>query len=152
MVFCFYLTGLDPARPGWIVGGLNRTCARFVQVLHTDSMKFGLSRRMGHADFYVNNNNNFIWFGSSARQHVKAIYYYFSSLFSEHKFIGIECINTFKRQVQQSRFGGFNDGKIGVFCFNTITCFPYAIPMQNIENSLSRRDSSWKIQKLFWLP
>lgn len=126
--------GLDPAGPGFANSGLNRTCAQFVQILHTDPDDLGIGRAVGDADFYAN-KNRFVQPGVVIKQlgHLKAIYYYFASLFPENKFIGVECGNNkvyrkngYKHKIK-SRFGGFNDAKVGIFCFNTQSCFPYAI-------------------------
>lgn len=130
LFFFAHLKGLDPAGPGFDNIGLNRTCAKFVQVLHTDGDDFGIGASIGDADFYAN-NNSFSQPGVLFKPlgHIKAIYFYFASLFPENKFIGIEC-DTFE---SISRFGGFNDGEVGVFCFNTTACFPYALPFVEID-------------------
>lgn len=51
-----YFLGLDAAGPIFDYSpiGLNKTCAKFVQVLHTDSGGAGTSLNRGHADFYAN--------------------------------------------------------------------------------------------------
>lgn len=116
-------SGLDPAGPFFdATKGLNSTCAKFVQVLHTSKM-FGAQQRLGHADFYANS--------LKSKQpgcmvdtccHTRATELYFSSCFKENVFTGTACDQSFV----QSRFGFYNDGKNGCFQFDTSACFGYA--------------------------
>ncbi|KAF6211243.1 hypothetical protein GE061_014360 [Apolygus lucorum] len=52
------ITGLDPALPGFSAEDngfkIRRHCAKFVDIIHTTSVTFGTSEKLGHADFYVN--------------------------------------------------------------------------------------------------
>lgn len=52
------ITGLDPAGPLFLLSSednrLSPGDATFVDVIHTDSGKFGLSKAVGHIDFYPN--------------------------------------------------------------------------------------------------
>ncbi|KAM8716959.1 hypothetical protein ACLKA7_003775 [Drosophila subpalustris] len=52
------ITGLDPAKPLFILGSDNRRLdpsdAEFVDVVHTDTLGRGMLRPMGHVDFYPN--------------------------------------------------------------------------------------------------
>ncbi|KAH8271749.1 hypothetical protein KR044_003999, partial [Drosophila immigrans] len=52
------ITGLDPAKPLFILGSDNRRLdagdAEFVDVIHTDTLGRGMLRPMGHVDFYPN--------------------------------------------------------------------------------------------------
>lgn len=101
-------------------------------MLHTDPGDFGTVFNRGHVDFWANNRTE-LQPGCTFKQcgHGKAIYYYFASLFPQYKFIGrnclaldmtcLTCINS-----DTSRFGLFNDGKIGQFFIDTTPCFPYA--------------------------
>lgn len=52
--------GLDPAGPGFdsTKNGLNKTCARFVQVLHTNPGELGTNEQRGDLNFYANNKTN----------------------------------------------------------------------------------------------
>lgn len=64
LFFCFTLTGLDPAGPGFDFdhadARLDPTDAMFVDVIHSDVRNFaiyrslGLKRPCGHVDFYPN--------------------------------------------------------------------------------------------------
>lgn len=117
------IKGLDPAAPLYeIERGLNASCAKFVQVLHT-SKYFGTQTRLGHADFYANR-------GKSKQpgclldtcNHSRATELYYASCFNDYIFIGTECSGS----DVQSRFGLFNDGKPGCFQFDTTGCFGYA--------------------------
>lgn len=52
--------GLDPAGPGFdsTKNGLNKTCAKFVQVLHTNPGELGTNEQRGDLNFYANNKTN----------------------------------------------------------------------------------------------
>lgn len=140
--------GLDPAGALYdqLQIGLNQTNAQFVQVLHTTPGLIGTELNRGDADFYANNRSE-IQPGCPIRScgHAKAVYYYYASLFPEFKFQGIRCgqtngINLF----EFSRFGEFNDGQFGQFCFDTTPCFPYA---STIEYHCAKKHSSKKHKK-----
>lgn len=55
------ITGLDPAGPLFLLAGENGRLssgdANFVDIIHTDGGKLGLSKEIGHADFYPNGGN-----------------------------------------------------------------------------------------------
>lgn len=129
----FLLIGLDPAGPGFdsTKNGLNKTCAKFVQVLHTNPGELGTNEQRGDLNFYANNKTN-VQPGCPFKQcgHAKAIFYYFASLFPQNEFIGVQCEQQDSRQVNTDfiRFGFFDsdDGYgRGNFCFNTTSCFPF---------------------------
>lgn len=123
------IIGLDPAGPLYDHSntGLNKSCAQFVQILHTEPFGFGTSIRRGDADFFANRGSTSqpgcSYIGCS---HDKAVYFYFASLFPKHKFYSANCDQYGADQLSESLFGHFNDGKNGVFCFNTNPCFSYA--------------------------
>ncbi|KAK0174881.1 hypothetical protein PV327_010598 [Microctonus hyperodae] len=49
------ITGLDPAGPGFEASnGLDKTDATFVDIIHTNTIKYGIEKSIGHVDFYVN--------------------------------------------------------------------------------------------------
>ncbi|CAH1407845.1 unnamed protein product [Nezara viridula] len=53
------LTGLDPAGPffSWDISKnvrISKRDAKFVDIIHTDTKRFGLGGKLGHADFYPN--------------------------------------------------------------------------------------------------
>ncbi|KAK0080675.1 hypothetical protein PV326_008032 [Microctonus aethiopoides] len=49
------ITGLDPAGPGFEASnGLDKTDATFVDIIHTNTIKYGIAKPIGHVDFYVN--------------------------------------------------------------------------------------------------
>lgn len=106
--------------------GLNSSCAQFVQVLHTEPGNSGTVMLRGDADFFANKYSLFQP-GCEFEQcsHDKAVYYYYASLFPHNKFIGEDCNLLLKNTSHKSQFGQFNDGKSGVFCFNTNPCLPY---------------------------
>ena len=55
--FYCYSSGLDPAGPLFtnnVDAGLTTESGRFVDVIHTDGLVFGLMNQLGHVDFYVN--------------------------------------------------------------------------------------------------
>lgn len=117
------LSGLDPAAPLYDMdSGLNASCAKFVQVIHT-SKYFGTQKRLGHSDFYANK-------GKSKQpgclldtcNHSRATELFYASCFQEYIFMGTNCNGT----SEQSRFGLYNDGKEGCFQFDTSGCFGYA--------------------------
>ena len=117
------LSGLDPAAPVYdMESGLNASCAKFVQVIHT-SKYFGTQKRLGHSDFYANK-------GKSKQpgclldtcNHSRATELFYASCFREYVFMGTNCNGT----NEQSRFGLYNDGKEGCFQFDTSGCFGYA--------------------------
>ncbi|XP_031626768.1 pancreatic lipase-related protein 2-like isoform X2 [Contarinia nasturtii] len=124
------ITGLDPAGPGFdeTEHGLNKTCARFVQVLHTNPGELGTNKPRGSLNFYANNKTT-TQPGCPFKQcgHAKAIFYYFASLFPQYEFIGVDCEQQDSREADTvfSRFGFFTDDIEGSFCFNTTSCFPF---------------------------
>lgn len=127
MLSNIHFTGLDPAGPGFTEpgSGLNRSCAQFVQVLHTSEL--GTNKSIGNADFFAN-FGSVIQPGCPFKQcgHAKALFYYYASLFAQNEFIGVDCEQSDSKQIDlNSRFGFFTDGKAGEFCFNTTACFPY---------------------------
>lgn len=129
------MLGLDPAGPGYdaLNIGLNKTCAQFVQVLHTDAGDFGTVFQRGDVDFYANNRSEFQP-GCTVKQcgHGKAVDYYYASLFPQLKFIGGDCrLLDVAYSAYTSLFGEFNDRKYGQFCFQTTPCFPYAQTIVN---------------------
>lgn len=52
------ITGLDPAMPGFITADnenkLDKSDAKFVDVIHTNAFVQGQVQESGHVDFYVN--------------------------------------------------------------------------------------------------
>lgn len=58
----FRITGLDPARAlfegTFSNRGLDRTCARFVDIIHTDPGGYGISKPKGTVDFWPNYAGN----------------------------------------------------------------------------------------------
>ena len=56
------ISGLDPAGPEYEVEvnparGIRPNDAQFVDIIHTNVGEFGITRRVGHIDFYVNTGN-----------------------------------------------------------------------------------------------
>lgn len=59
--FSISYPGLDPTISGWNEDKkedrenmLNKDCAKFVRIIHTDGERYGVRYPMGHADFYMN--------------------------------------------------------------------------------------------------
>ena len=107
---------------------MNQTCATFVQVLHTDIQRYGTSKLLGDSDFFASERyNNQPGCLHNYCDHTKAIYYYYASIFPQYGFVGRDCdqICTYPRCT--SRFGLYNDGISGDFCFDVAACFPYAL-------------------------
>lgn len=121
------MLALDPAGLGYDQAdiGLNKTCAQYVQVLHTTPGVVGSSLLRGDADFYPNTNAGFQP-GCTFIQcgHSKAVYYYYASLFPENKFLAHGSSNT---KALTAEFGQFSEKSYGVSCFQTTACFPYAV-------------------------
>lgn len=117
---------LDPAGPLFDGSkGLNPSCAKFVQVLHTSKL-LGIQQRIGHSDFYANR--------FKAKQpgckvdtcsHTRATELYYASCFPENVFIGTNCDKTGITQ----RFGFYNDGEVeGCSDFDSAECYPFTLP------------------------
>lgn len=131
--------------------GLNRTNAQFVQVLHTTPGLIGTELNRGDADFYAN-NRSLLQPGCPIRScgHAKAVFYYYASLFAEFQFLGVSCGRTNgMNPIEISRFGEYNDGKIGQFCFDTTPCFPYAstIEYHCLKSTSSKKHKTHKHYK-----
>jgi len=58
MITSLLFLGLDPAKPLYEDCGpderIDATDANFVDIMHTDTKKFGLSQLLGHIDFFPN--------------------------------------------------------------------------------------------------
>ncbi|XP_061378542.1 lipase member I-like [Danaus plexippus] len=90
------ITGLDPAGPcfsfAYTDQRLDKTDARYVDVLHTNRLVQGIIEPLGHADFYIN--------GGGPQQpgcvmpscsHLRAAEIYTESINTPKLFIGIRC-------------------------------------------------------------
>lgn len=133
-----HLLALDPAGPIFddTKTGLNKTCAKFVQVLHTDPGDLGTIEERGDLDFYAN-NETYVQPGCPLKQcgHGKAVYFYFASTFSQYEFFSMQCKQqdaARQASTDSLRFGIFDAGyymsyDTGNFCFNTTSCFPFAL-------------------------
>lgn len=122
------IIGLEPAGILYRFNGrgLNKKCAKYVQVLHTTWL-IGKLVSLGHTDYYGNPSAwNFEQTGCllSECSHKMAVKFFDASLFFEYPFYGIGCRGTDPSEV--SRFGIYSDDrKQGSFCFDTTECFPY---------------------------
>lgn len=117
-------SALDPANFYESEKGLNASCAKFVQVLHTSKM-LGSKKRLGHSDFYANKNQlKQPGCYLDTCSHTRATELYYASCFQEFVFIGDSCDEI----VDRSRFGLYNDGKSGCYFFDTEPCFGYVRP------------------------
>lgn len=72
------ITGLDPAKPKFenSYERLNRSCADFVDVIHTSTDEIGIGDEMGHTDYYPNN-------GSRDQPGCKSYFFFQGKLFIE---------------------------------------------------------------------
>ncbi|XP_052853460.1 phospholipase A1 [Drosophila gunungcola] len=98
-----HITGLDPAKPYYLVNDtaekLDRSDAKFVDVVHTDVMMMGLLEALGHVDFYVNmgvtqpNCGAFNNMDTHYCYHNRSAEYYAESITTPIGFIGYFCPN-----------------------------------------------------------
>lgn len=121
---------LDVAGPSFENGGMNASCAQFVQALHTDRI-LGKYSNIAHLDVYAN-DCSMLQPGCSGIDHVcshlMAPLYFYSSIFHEHPFLAGPCKCAPNSSSGNSRFGIYKEKRnSGVFCFNTTACFPYII-------------------------
>lgn len=125
---------LDPAGPGYdaLNIGLNKSCAQFVQILHTEPNNFGTSYLRGHVDFWANNRSS-LQPGCPQNDHCshrKAVYFYYASLLPQNVFIGTTtaCGGQQRGNVLKESciFGPSSNCRNGSFCFDTNECYPYA--------------------------
>lgn len=133
MIILFFI-GLDPAGPMFTSStpsikqnGLNASCAKFVEVIHTTS-SFGMKEQIGHSDFYANRNQTQP--GCSKYDepcsHGRAKDLFYASCFDEYKFIGYPC-NNLSHSMHVSRFGYFDTKQIhGCYEMKTDACWGYA--------------------------
>lgn len=129
---------MDPTGDNFNGGGLNRTCAVMVQVLHTDVQRYGTSRLLGDSDFFASRTSaNQPGCTHNFCDHTKAIYFYYASIFSQYGFIGNDCDQVCTISNCISRFGLYNDGINGDFCFGVTACFPYALQTVTTTTSTS---------------
>ncbi|XP_035378775.1 phospholipase A1 member A isoform X2 [Electrophorus electricus] len=84
------ITGLDPAGPMFKNADpsdrLDPSDALFVEAIHTDSDKFGISIPVGHVDFFLNDV-----YGYLICDHMRAIYVYMSALDGSCSLTGFPC-------------------------------------------------------------
>ncbi|TDG38517.1 hypothetical protein AWZ03_015061, partial [Drosophila navojoa] len=134
-----HITGLDPAKPLFVSAAklrrLDQTDAEFVDVIHTDTMQYGVLRQVGHADFYPN-------FGKLEQpgcedadnittcNHNRAPALYAESIMPDHKFWALS--SEYPRKVVLMGYEApLNHG---TFFLNTNSEFPFAL---NREESIA---------------
>jgi len=90
--------GLDPAGPMFLkssaAGKLDKSDAKYVEVIHTAGMKFGHDKPLGHVDFYVNGGRKqpgciFDVLGQCA--HMRSLFLFTEGITSENGFYGLKC-------------------------------------------------------------
>ncbi|XP_063827804.1 lipase member H-like [Ostrinia nubilalis] len=86
------ITALDPAGPLW--GGdrerLVETDARYVEVMHTNTLFLGFTDPCGHADFYPNGGRSMPGCWTNSCSHGRAVDYMVASIRYNH-FLANEC-------------------------------------------------------------
>ncbi|XP_026469273.1 phospholipase A1 member A-like [Ctenocephalides felis] len=94
------IIGLDPTISGWNEDKkedrenmLNKDCAKFVRIIHTDGERYGVRYPMGHADFYM--NGGFYQPGCKEDDelcaHLRAIDYMAEAIEKNRMHIGFRC-------------------------------------------------------------
>ncbi|XP_063928485.1 pancreatic lipase-related protein 2-like isoform X1 [Zophobas morio] len=97
------ITGLDPAGPLFELleerdesVSLDKSDALFVDVIHTDAEEFGITKPIGHADFYPNEGtspqpgcNNILT--SVSCSHIRSVLFYTESVINEYPFEARRC-------------------------------------------------------------
>ncbi|CAG9861216.1 unnamed protein product [Phyllotreta striolata] len=93
------IIGLDPAGPLFSLDNrlnrIDKSDARFVQIIHTNAGKLGFDGQLGHADYYPNGGSSqpgcgFDFTGTCS--HSRAYNYYAESLITD-KFSSVQCDN-----------------------------------------------------------
>lgn len=88
------ITGLDPAGPLYLEVDESRrlttTDAKFVDILHSDVLRCGFNRSLGHVDFYVNGG---VDNGGQGPDHYSAHDFYNSTIWNKPA-VGYQCPNS----------------------------------------------------------
>uniref|UniRef100_V9KDH1 Phospholipase A1 member A n=1 Tax=Callorhinchus milii TaxID=7868 RepID=V9KDH1_CALMI len=99
------ITGLDPAGPKFSKASLDQRLdpddALFVEAIHTDSDSFGISRPVGHVDFYVNGGKDqpgccqyrslFSVYKRVICDHIRAVHLYINSIKNPCPLVAFPC-------------------------------------------------------------
>lgn len=94
------IVGLEPAGPLYsladVKGRLDKSDAKFVEVVHTNAGTLGFEKPIGDVDFYANggkrqNGCGVDWNGGCS--HARAWLYYSEAIYSEIGFWGRKCLN-----------------------------------------------------------
>uniref|UniRef100_UPI00398F7ABD phospholipase A1 member A n=1 Tax=Pristiophorus japonicus TaxID=55135 RepID=UPI00398F7ABD len=98
------ITGLDPAGPLFSKASvderLDPSDAMFVEAIHSDSDNFGISRPVGHIDFYLNDGKDqpgcrrlflFSVYKLLICDHMRAVYLYISSIKNHCPLVAFPC-------------------------------------------------------------
>ncbi|EDW11873.1 phospholipase A1 [Drosophila mojavensis] len=131
-----HITALDPAKPLFISADkmmrLDKADAEYVDVIHTDTLQYGLLKRVGHADFYPN-------FGQlqqpgcvdaedkTSCNHNRAPLFYAESIIPNHNFWGRSS-----KDPSQIVLMGYGAPLVnGTFFLKTGSEFPFALKQED---------------------
>jgi hypothetical protein len=146
------ITGLDPAGPCFSYAysdqRLDKTDARYVDVIHSNRLIQGVIEPLGHADFYIN--------GGGPGQpgcfmpscsHLRAAEVYIESIRKPKSFVGVQCQNWEKFQnntccnADYAILGyGSSTTTRGLYYLRTRSSFPYGLGMKGITNVKTKLD------------
>ncbi|XP_075989629.1 pancreatic triacylglycerol lipase-like [Anticarsia gemmatalis] len=89
-----YITGLDPAMPGWLTHpqAISSNVAIYTEIMHTDAGTYGITNPAGHVDFYPNGGRGMPGCGDRNCDHHRCIFYMAESL-TRGGFTGRRCDN-----------------------------------------------------------
>ncbi|KAK0162496.1 hypothetical protein PV327_006269 [Microctonus hyperodae] len=106
------ITGLDPAGPAFDTSnGLDRTDATFVDIIHTNTIKYGIKKPIGHVDFYVNYGYRQpgCFFHKVGCSHRRAWKIFAESILTPYEFPAFKCGKAGKWRKTKLIFGILSD-------------------------------------------
>lgn len=134
---CCVCLGLDPAGPLFTFPfqtdphrRLDADDASHVQCLHTDRGAFGTSDTCGDSDYFANLGYRQPGCLLHRCSHIRATYIFEASLDQSNAFMGRQCPDDRRAQVNRcyqhiDRFGVYGNHSNGKFYFRTTDCYPY---------------------------
>ncbi|KAG6453420.1 hypothetical protein O3G_MSEX008166 [Manduca sexta] len=146
------ITGLDPAGPcfshAYSDQRLDKTDAKYVDVVHSNRLVQGIIESLGHADFYVNGGgpNQPGCFMPSC-SHLRAAEVYTESVMTPKSFVGIRCqswkhfqVNACEKDTYAVMGYGSSTTTRGEYYLRTMGRPPYGLGMDGTKNSDSSVD------------